>query len=126
MLEQKSGNIINVSSGWGIVGGAGAAAYCASKGGMNQLTRATVIDHGRDGIRVNAICPGDVETPMLAADAKRRHQPWDEYLTDGSDRPLGRIAQPEEIAKAALFLATDDSSFMTGSMLVVDGGGTAD
>jgi NAD(P)-dependent dehydrogenase (short-subunit alcohol dehydrogenase family) len=126
MLPKKSGNIINIASGWGLVGGAKAAAYCASKGGMVQLTRAMAIDHGRQGIRVNCLCPGDVDTPMLVDDAARRGESWEEYLASGSDRPMGRIGQPDEIARAALFLATEDSSFMTGAMLVVDGGGTAD
>jgi NAD(P)-dependent dehydrogenase (short-subunit alcohol dehydrogenase family) len=84
------------------------------------------IDHGRHGIRINCICPGDVETPMLPEDAKRRGQTWEEYLKVAANRPLGRIGRPEEIARAVLFLSADDSSFMTGSALVVDGGGTAD
>ncbi|MEK7799881.1 MAG: SDR family oxidoreductase [Acidobacteriota bacterium] len=126
MIAQKSGVIINNSSGWGLVGGDAAAAYCASKGGVVLLTKAMAIDHGRQGIRVNCICPGDVETPMLPEDAKRRGLSWEEYLKGAANRPLGRIGQPEEIAKAALFLASDDSSFMTGSTLVVDGGGSAD
>ena len=126
MIAQKSGVIINNSSGWGLVGGDAAAAYCASKGGVVLLTKAMAIDHGRQGIRVNCICPGDVETPMLPEDAKQRGLSWEEYLKVAANRPLGRIGQPEEIAKAALFLASDDSSFMTGSTLVVDGGGSAD
>lgn len=126
MIAQKSGVIINNSSGWGLVGGDAAAAYCASKGGVVLLTKAMAIDHGRQGIRVNCICPGDVETPMLPEDAKQRGMTWEEYLKGAANRPLGRIGQPEEIAKAALFLASDDSSFMTGSTLVVDGGGSAD
>jgi NAD(P)-dependent dehydrogenase (short-subunit alcohol dehydrogenase family) len=126
MIEQGSGVIINNSSGWGIVGGDAAVAYCASKGGVVLLTKAMAIDHGRQGIRVNCICPGDVDTPMLPEDARMRGQKWNEYLAGCSNRPLGRIGTSEEIAKAALFLASDDSSFMTGATLVVDGGGTAD
>jgi NAD(P)-dependent dehydrogenase (short-subunit alcohol dehydrogenase family) len=84
------------------------------------------IDHGRQGIRVNCLCPGDVDTPMLPADAKLRGMKWKDYLIEASNRPLGRIGTPEEIARAALFLASDDSSFMTGAVLAVDGGGTAD
>ncbi len=126
MIAQKSGVIINNSSGWGLVGGDAAAAYCASKGGVVLLTKAMAIDHGRQGIRVNCICPGDVDTPMLPEDAKQRGMTWDDYLKGAANRPLGRIGQPEEIARAALFLASDDSSFMTGSTLVVDGGGSAD
>lgn len=126
MIAQRSGVIINNSSGWGLVGGDAAASYCASKGGVVLLTKSMAIDHGRQGIRINCICPGDVETPMLPEDAKRRGQSWEEYLEGAVKRPLGRVGKPEEIARAALFLASDDSSFMTGSTLVVDGGGTAD
>lgn len=126
MIRQGSGVIINNSSGWGLVGGAEAASYCAAKGGVVLLTKAMAIDHGRQGIRVNCICPGDVDTPMLPTDARRRGMKWEDYLKGVEDRPLGRIGKPEEIASAALFLATDDSSFMTGATLVVDGGGTAD
>ncbi len=126
MIQQHSGVIINNSSGWGIVGGDAAVAYCASKGGVVLLTKAMAIDHGPQGIRVNCICPGDVDTPMLPADARLRGLEWDDYLAGCRNRPLGRIGTTDEIAKAALFLASDDSSFMTGATLVVDGGGTAD
>ncbi len=126
MIAQKSGVIINNSSGWGLVGGDRAIAYCASKGGVVLMTKALAIDHGRQGIRVNCICPGDVDTPMLPEDAKMRGLSWEKYLAGCNERPLGRIGTVDEIAKAVLFLASDDSSFMTGSALVVDGGGTAD
>ncbi len=126
MIAQRSGVIVNNSSGWGLSGGDAAAAYCASKGGVVLLTKAMAIDHGRQGIRINCICPGDVETPMLPEDAKRRGLAWEEYLKGAANRPLGRIGRPEEIARAVLFLASEDASFMTGSPLVVDGGGTAD
>ena len=126
MIAQGGGVIINNSSGWGLVGGDAAVAYCASKGGVVLLTKAMAIDHGRQGIRVNCICPGDVDTPMLPDDARRRGLNWEDYLAGAANRPMGRIGTAEEIAKAALFLASDDSSFMTGASLVVDGGGTAD
>jgi NAD(P)-dependent dehydrogenase (short-subunit alcohol dehydrogenase family) len=126
MIQRGSGVIINNSSGWGIVGGDAAVAYCASKGGVVLLTKAMAVDHGRQGIRVNCICPGDVDTPMLPEDARLRGMKWPDYLAGCANRPLGRIGTAEEIAKAALFLASDDSSFMTGTALVVDGGGTAD
>lgn len=126
MIAQGSGVIINNASGWGLVGGDAAAAYCASKGGVVLLTKAMAIDHARQGIRVNCICPGDVDTPMLPEDAQRRGMKWEEYLTSAANRPMGRIGKPEEIAKAVLFLASDDSSFVTGAVLAVDGGGTAD
>jgi NAD(P)-dependent dehydrogenase (short-subunit alcohol dehydrogenase family) len=126
MIAQGRGVIINNSSGWGLVGGDHAVAYCASKGGVVLMTKAMAIDHGRQGIRVNCICPGDVETPMLPADAKMRGLSWDKYLADCNNRPMGRVGTPDEIAKAVLFLASDESSFMTGAALAVDGGGTAD
>ncbi len=126
MIAQKYGVIVNNSSGWGIVGGDHAVAYCASKGGVVLMTKAMAIDHGAQGIRVNCICPGDVETPMLPMDAKMRGLKWEDYIAGCASRPLGRVGTVEEIAKAVLFLASDDSSFMTGAALVVDGGGTAD
>ncbi|MGO9404692.1 MAG: SDR family NAD(P)-dependent oxidoreductase [Terriglobales bacterium] len=126
MIAQGGGVMINNSSGWGVVGGDKAVAYCASKGGMVLLTKAMAIDHGRQGIRVNCICPGDVDTPMLTEDARRRGLDWKTHLAGCERRPLGRIGTTDEIAKAVLFLASDDSSFMTGATLVVDGGGTAD
>ena len=126
MIARGSGVIVNNASGWGIVGGDRAVAYCASKGGVVLMTKAMAIDHGRQGIRVNCVCPGDVETPMLPADAKMRGLKWEDYIAGCAVRPLGRVGTVEEIAKAVLFLASDDSSFMTGAALVVDGGGTAD
>lgn len=126
MIVQRRGVIIHNSSGWGIVGGDKAVAYCASKGGLVLMTKAMAIDHGPQGVRVNCICPGDVETPMLPLDAKMRGQKWEDYLAGCANRPLGRIGTTEEIAKAVLFLASEDSSFVTGAALVVDGGGTAD
>lgn len=126
MIAQGSGVIVNNSSGWGIVGGDKAVAYCASKGGVVLMTKAMAIDHGRQGIRVNCVCPGDVETPMLPEDAKFRGLKWDDYIAACANRPLGRVGTADEIAKAVLFLASNDSSFMTGAALVVDGGGAAD
>jgi NAD(P)-dependent dehydrogenase (short-subunit alcohol dehydrogenase family) len=125
MIERGSGSIIHTSSGWGILGGDKAAAYCAAKGGLIVMAKAMAIDHGPDGIRVNCVCPGDVETPMLPDDAKKRGIAWEDYLAGASDRPLGRIGTAEEIARAVLFLASDDASFVTGEALVVDGGGVA-
>jgi NAD(P)-dependent dehydrogenase (short-subunit alcohol dehydrogenase family) len=126
MIAQRRGVVVNNSSGWGIVGGDHAVAYCASKGGVVLMTKAMAIDHGAQGIRVNCICPGDVETPMLPADAKMRGLRWEDYIAGCANRPLGRVGTVEEIAKAVLFLASDDASFMTGAALVIDGGGTAD
>jgi len=125
MIERGSGSIIHCSSGWGIQGGDKAAAYCAAKGGLVVMTKAMAIDHGPDGIRVNCVCPGDVDTPMLPDDAAKRSMAWEEYAAGAADRPLGRVGTAEEIAQAVLFLASDESAFMTGAALVVDGGGVA-
>lgn len=125
MIAQRRGVIINQASGWGIQGGDEAVAYCAAKGGLVVMTKAMAIDHGKQGIRVNCLCPGDVETPMLAADAEARRMTYTDYMKGAANRPLGRVGTPSELARAALFLASDDSSFMTGAALVVDGGGIA-
>lgn len=126
MIAQGRGVIIHQASGWGIQGGDEAVAYCAAKGGVVVMTKAMAIDHGKQGIRVNCLCPGDVETPMLAADAIARRMEYADYMKGAANRPLGRVGTPDELARAALFLASDDSSFMTGAALVVDGGGIAD
>ena len=125
MIERGSGSIIHTSSGWGILGGDKAAAYCAAKGGLIVMAKAMAIDHGPQGIRVNCVCPGDVLTPMLHDDAEKRGMTWDDYAAGGANRPLGRIGTVDEIADAVLFLASDESSFVTGESLVVDGGGVA-
>jgi len=126
MIEQGSGVIINVSSGWGVQGGERAVSYCAAKGGIVVMTKAMAIDHSAQGIRVNCLSPGDVHTPMLEEDARMQGLTIEEYYAQATaNRPMGRIGTAEEIAKAALFLASDDSTYMTGANLVVDGGGTA-
>ncbi len=119
------GSIINLGSGWALVGGPRAAAYCASKGAVVQLTRAMAIDYGPDRIRVNCLCPGDTDTPMLRDEARQLSQEEAAFLAQAARRPLGRIGTPQEIAQAALFLASEASSYMTGAALVVDGGGLA-
>lgn len=125
MIRQGGGSIIHTSSGWGILGGDKAAAYCAAKGGLVVMAKAMAIDHGPDGIRVNCVCPGDVLTPMLHDDAAKRRMSWDDYAEGAAGRPLGRIGTVEEIASAVVFLASDEASFITGESLVVDGGGVA-
>jgi NAD(P)-dependent dehydrogenase (short-subunit alcohol dehydrogenase family) len=125
MIAQGGGSIVNNSSGWGLVGGDRAVAYCAAKGGMVLMTKAMALDHGRQGIRVNAVCPGDTETPMERADAEQRGMTWDAYVASASDRPLGRMGDADEVAQVVLFLASDESSFVTGAALPVDGGGVA-
>jgi NAD(P)-dependent dehydrogenase (short-subunit alcohol dehydrogenase family) len=126
LMESAGGGvIINISSGWGLVGGPRAASYCASKGAVVQLTRAMAIDHGAAQIRVNCICPGDTATPMLLSEAQQLGEPAVAFLRDAARRPIGRIGQPEDVAEAALYLASDAASFVTGTTLVVDGGGLA-
>jgi NAD(P)-dependent dehydrogenase (short-subunit alcohol dehydrogenase family) len=122
MLESGGGSIVNVASFVALMGAATAQiAYTASKGGVLAMTRELAVEYARRGIRANAICPGPIETPLLAellADPARRQRRLVHI-------PIGRFGRPDEIAKAALFLASDDSSFVTGSALVVDGGITA-
>lgn len=125
MIRAGGGSIVNNSSGWGYAGGERAVAYCAAKGGMLVMTKAMAIDHGRQGIRVNCICTGDTVTPMEHEDARNRGMSWEDYVQSASDRPLGRMGEPVEIARAVLFLASDEASFVTGAALPVDGGGVA-
>jgi NAD(P)-dependent dehydrogenase (short-subunit alcohol dehydrogenase family) len=125
MVKAGGGAIINMASGWGLAGGARAAAYCASKGAVVLLTKAMAIDHGRQHIRVNCLCPGDTDTGMLRHEARQLGENEDHFLSESARRPLGRVGKPEEIAQAALYLASDAASFVTGTALVVDGGGLA-
>jgi NAD(P)-dependent dehydrogenase (short-subunit alcohol dehydrogenase family) len=125
MVKAEGGSIINTASGWGLAGGPRAAAYCASKGAVVLLTKAMAIDHGRQNIRVNCICPGDTDTAMLRSEALQMGEAEDRFLAESALRPLGRVGRPEEIAQAALYLASDAASFVTGTALVVDGGGLA-
>ena len=116
------GSIVTVASQFGLVGLPGCAAYCASKGGVVNLTRALALDYAPRGIRVNCICPGPVDTPMLAASFAQADDPGRARAERTVLHPLGRIGRPDEIAGAALFLASDDASFVTGAILPVDGG----
>ncbi|MGA2978889.1 MAG: SDR family oxidoreductase [Terriglobales bacterium] len=125
MQKAGGGTIVNTASGWGLAGGAKAAVYCASKGAVVLLTKAMAIDHGPQNIRVNCICPGDTDTGMLREEARQLGDENSRFLAESAKRPLGRIGTPEEIARAALYLASDASSFVTGTALVVDGGGLA-
>ena len=125
MALARRGSIINTASGWGLAGGARAVAYCASKGAVVLMTKAMAIDHGRQNIRVNCICPGDTDTAMLRGEARQLGEAEDRFMSESANRPLGRVGKPEEIAQAALYLASDAASFVTGAALVVDGGGLA-
>jgi NAD(P)-dependent dehydrogenase (short-subunit alcohol dehydrogenase family) len=125
MLPKKKGSIVNIASGWGLVGGGRAAAYCASKGGVVLLTKAMAIDHGPDGIRINCVCPGDTDTPMLRYEAQELGFSVDALLNAAHSRPLGRAGHPDEIAEAVVFLASPAASFITGAAMIVDGGSLA-
>jgi NAD(P)-dependent dehydrogenase (short-subunit alcohol dehydrogenase family) len=125
MAAAGGGSIVNTASGWGLAGGPKAAVYCASKGAVVLMTKAMAIDHGPQRIRVNCICPGDTDTAMLRHEARQLGEPDDKILAEAKKRPLGRVGKPEEIAQAALYLASDAASFVTGTALVVDGGGLA-
>lgn len=117
------GAIVNFGSIWGELSGKGALAYAASKGAVHQITRTFAIEHAREGIRVNAVCPGEVDTPMLRA-AGRATPLTDEQAREMGDRvvPLGRLAQPHEIARMVVFLCSAHAAYITGAMHYVDGG----
>lgn len=126
MRQQGGGAIINNASDWGLVGAPGVVAYCASKGAVIQITRAMALDHAAEGIRINAVCPGDTFVERWLQDGFYRSSgKVSEAEARQTDLPLGRVAEVSEIAKAVLFLASDESSFVTGATLVVDGGNTA-
>jgi NAD(P)-dependent dehydrogenase (short-subunit alcohol dehydrogenase family) len=121
-LRERNGCIVNMSSYVGLVGFRGAAAYAASKAAIINLTRSMALDHAREGVRVNAVCPGSVDTEMI-------HAAWEKFGNVDEARrlwaekhPMGRIAQPDEVAQAILFLASNEASFITGTALAVDGG----
>jgi meso-butanediol dehydrogenase / (S,S)-butanediol dehydrogenase / diacetyl reductase len=121
MQQVRSGAIVNFGSIWGDLGSAGVAAYCASKGAVHNLTRGLALDHAGDGIRVNAVCPGEVRTPMLQSE---RSEPVTQELLDrlATTVPMGRLAEPEEIARVVVFLLSDSASYMTGTLVTVDAG----
>jgi len=125
MIRNGGGSIINIGSGWSLKGGPRAASYCAAKGGVINLTRAMAIDHGKNNIRVNCVCPGDVETPMLLSECAQLGEDPQTFMRGAANRPLGRVGTPDDIANAVLFLASPMSSWITGAALVVDGGGLA-
>lgn len=125
-LITTEGSIINIASDWGLNAADRAPAYAASKGGLVLLTKSMARDHAGEGIRVNAICPGDVDTPMLTAEAKASGLDIDEYLEEAAEAiPSGRIADPEDVASLALFLAGSSASHINGAAILVDGGASA-
>ena len=125
MIAQKSGSIVNISSVQSLMSQKTVVAYAASKGAINALTRASAIDLAIDNVRVNAILPGSVDTPMLRTSAEMHHgeKSLEEVLSDwGAGHPLGRIAKSSEIGDLAVFLASKESAFITGQSIVIDGG----
>ncbi len=126
MQGNKSGSIINISSDWGLAGGKNAAAYCASKGAVIQLTKAMALDHAHEGIRINAICPGDVDTPMLTSEARQRGEDEASAVNKcDHESPTGRVTRAAEVAGLALYLASDIAAQITGTAIPIDGGNSA-
>ncbi|MBZ0216667.1 MAG: SDR family oxidoreductase, partial [Fimbriimonadaceae bacterium] len=125
MKGRGGGVIVNFGSIWGGTGAASTLAYCASKGAVHQITRAMALDHAADGIRINAVCPGEVNTPMLASQRATPPSVADLQALADATIPLKRLAEPEEIARVVVFLASDDASYMTGALVPADAGYTA-
>jgi NAD(P)-dependent dehydrogenase (short-subunit alcohol dehydrogenase family) len=125
MRQLGGGVIVNVASELGLVGAPGIAAYCASKGGVIQLTKAMAIDHAPDNIRINCVCPGPINTPLLDRIIANSPDCEKERQITGEKTLLKRLGEPREIANVILFLASEESSYMTGSVVVADGGLTA-
>jgi NAD(P)-dependent dehydrogenase (short-subunit alcohol dehydrogenase family) len=126
MRADGGGSIVNIASILALVADGILAAYCAAKGGVLGITRATAVRYGAEGIRCNAVCPGDIDTPLVAAYFQTADDPVALRAEVEREYPLRRIAQPQEIARAVVFLASEDSSFMTGQPLILDGGLLAD
>jgi NAD(P)-dependent dehydrogenase (short-subunit alcohol dehydrogenase family) len=125
MVKRKSGNIINLASIGGVVGVRDRLAYCTTKFAVVGFTKSMALDHALEGIRVNCICPGRVETPFVSARLKEYPDPEKAYKEMASTQAIGRMARPEEIAAAALYLASDESAFITGTDFIIDGGWSA-
>lgn len=125
-LRRRGGAIVNVASDWGLVGGAGHVAYCASKGAIVNMTRAMALDHAAEGIRINALCPGEVRTPMLGNGLDMASRDAEQRFTDiGAEIPIGRVSEPLEQANVVAFLLSDAASFVIGAAISADGGSTA-
>lgn len=125
MLERRHGVILNLASIGGVVGIRDRLAYCASKFAVVGITKAMALDHAREGVRVNCLCPGRVETPFVSARLQEYPDPKKAYEEMAATQALGRMGKPEEIAAAALYLASDEASFITGSDFIIDGGWSA-
>ena len=125
MLRRKSGSIINIASIGAVVGVRDRVAYCTTKFAVAGLTKSMALDHAKDGLRVNCICPGRVETPFVAARLAEYPEPEQARREMSATQAVGRMGKPEEIAAAALYLASDESAFVTGTEFIIDGGFSA-
>lgn len=126
LLRKTRGAIVNIASDWGLAGGHNAVAYCASKGGMVLMTRAMALDHAAEGIRVNAVCPGDVDTPMLYREGSARGlNPGQALAESAAGSPTGAVTAPEDVAALVAYLASDAARQITGAAIPIDGGNTA-
>jgi meso-butanediol dehydrogenase / (S,S)-butanediol dehydrogenase / diacetyl reductase len=125
-LRRHKGVIINIASDWGLVGGANAVAYCASKGGLVLMTKAMTIDHADEGVRINAVCPGDVETPMLYRSGVTHGLDAKAALREANaGSRTGRVTTPDEVAALVAFLASDEAAQVNGAAIPMDGGNMA-
>lgn len=122
MIERRSGVVVHVASVAGLVGLPERAAYSASKGAVVSLTKAMAIDHVRQGIRVNCVCPGTVDSPWVARLLAEAEDPDAARAALVARQPMGRLARPDEVASAIAYLASDEAAFVTGTALVIDGG----
>jgi len=122
MLERRAGAIVNMASVGGVIGIPDRLAYCTTKFAVVGLTKSMALDHAAAGVRINCICPGRVETPFVAARLREYPDPERARREMSATQAVGRMGRPEEIASAALFLASDEAVFVTGSALMIDGG----
>ena len=125
-LRRRQGSIVNIASNWGLHAGPHAVAYCASKGGLVLMTKALAVDHAAEGVRINAVCPGDVATPMLFRDAESRGLDREAVLRESAATTRsGRVTTPEEVAGLVAYLASEEAAQVNGAAILMDGGSAA-